>query len=370
MPRARPARVRGDACPDPPPDAVAPEPPPVARTQPAPVRNAPAVVAPAPVVHRAAPVTRAQPVQQPAATPKRRRKSKPVAKSKPVSGPSRRRPLRLAGATRPRASSARRARAADELDRGLLAFAGFALLLVALGGAVLLGVARRQLLAGGARAVLRLRTCGEAATSPVTYTLVGTAGANGWFTSNVTVSWMVDQRTREHSTVQLPSRSRLKGRRRASARATLHVGHASRARSSRSRSTRRRRPVSPARLLVRRTRMVGSTIRSRGLSAARTPSQGSRAAALDLLRCRHRIGGSLGYVHGRRRQYQPQPASGFKYDATPPTTSSSVERPPDGKGWYRKPVTVSFAGTDLTSGIAACTARRGTPGRTSRTPRS
>ena len=31
-------------------------------------------------------------------------------------------------------------------------------------------------------------------------------------------------------------------------------------------------------------------------------------------------------------------------------------RSPDGKGWYRKPLTVSFAGTDLTSGIAACTA--------------
>ena len=29
---------------------------------------------------------------------------------------------------------------------------------------------------------------------------------------------------------------------------------------------------------------------------------------------------------------------------------------PDGKGWYRKPVTVSFAGTDATSGVAACTA--------------
>ena len=51
------------------------------------------------------------------------------------------------------------------------------------------------------------------------------------------------------------------------------------------------------------------------------------------------------------------PASfAFKYDATPPTVSPSVDRPPDGKGWYRKPVTVSFAGSDATSGVAACTA--------------
>ena len=46
----------------------------------------------------------------------------------------------------------------------------------------------------------------------------------------------------------------------------------------------------------------------------------------------------------------------LKYDATPPTVSPSLDRPPDGKGWYRKPVTVTFAGADLTSGIAACTA--------------
>lgn len=47
---------------------------------------------------------------------------------------------------------------------------------------------------------------------------------------------------------------------------------------------------------------------------------------------------------------------GFKYDATPPAVTPSVDRPPDGHGWYRKPLTVSFAGADVTSGIAACTA--------------
>lgn len=46
----------------------------------------------------------------------------------------------------------------------------------------------------------------------------------------------------------------------------------------------------------------------------------------------------------------------LKYDATPPAVTASPDRKPDGHGWYRKPVTVSFAGTDATSGIAACTA--------------
>ncbi len=47
---------------------------------------------------------------------------------------------------------------------------------------------------------------------------------------------------------------------------------------------------------------------------------------------------------------------GFKYDATPPAVTASPDRKPDGKGWYRKPFTVSFAGTDATSGIATCSA--------------
>lgn len=46
---------------------------------------------------------------------------------------------------------------------------------------------------------------------------------------------------------------------------------------------------------------------------------------------------------------------GFKYDATAPAVTPSVDRAPDKRGWYRKPLTVSFAGTDATSGVAACT---------------
>ena len=46
----------------------------------------------------------------------------------------------------------------------------------------------------------------------------------------------------------------------------------------------------------------------------------------------------------------------LKYDATAPAVKPTVDRPPDGRGWYRKPLTVSFAGADATSGIASCTA--------------
>jgi hypothetical protein len=45
----------------------------------------------------------------------------------------------------------------------------------------------------------------------------------------------------------------------------------------------------------------------------------------------------------------------LKFDATPPAATAAAERPPDGKGWYRKPVTVRFTGSDGASGVASCT---------------
>jgi len=41
-------------------------------------------------------------------------------------------------------------------------------------------------------------------------------------------------------------------------------------------------------------------------------------------------------------------------DATPPTVSVVPDRPPDANGWYNKPVTYAFVGTDPTSGIQSC----------------
>jgi hypothetical protein len=46
----------------------------------------------------------------------------------------------------------------------------------------------------------------------------------------------------------------------------------------------------------------------------------------------------------------------FKIDKDAPiVTGSSPDRAPNGNGWYNAPVTVSFTGTDATSGIASCT---------------
>ena len=44
----------------------------------------------------------------------------------------------------------------------------------------------------------------------------------------------------------------------------------------------------------------------------------------------------------------------IKLDRTPPAVTATPERAADANGWYNQPVTVAFAGTDATSGIAAC----------------
>jgi hypothetical protein len=44
----------------------------------------------------------------------------------------------------------------------------------------------------------------------------------------------------------------------------------------------------------------------------------------------------------------------IKLDKTAPTAAAVPARQPDANGWYNQPVTVSFAGTDATSGIASC----------------
>jgi hypothetical protein len=48
-------------------------------------------------------------------------------------------------------------------------------------------------------------------------------------------------------------------------------------------------------------------------------------------------------------------AFGFKYDGTAPHVTNAVAvRAPDQAGWYNRPVTFAFLGTDATAGIASC----------------
>ena len=49
-------------------------------------------------------------------------------------------------------------------------------------------------------------------------------------------------------------------------------------------------------------------------------------------------------------------AFGFKYDGTAPVANATAGRPADANGWYNHALTVSFAGSDATSGLQACPA--------------
>ncbi len=44
----------------------------------------------------------------------------------------------------------------------------------------------------------------------------------------------------------------------------------------------------------------------------------------------------------------------IRRDATPPVVSANPSRSPDANGWYNHPLTVSFIGTDATSGLGSC----------------
>jgi hypothetical protein len=46
----------------------------------------------------------------------------------------------------------------------------------------------------------------------------------------------------------------------------------------------------------------------------------------------------------------------LRYDATAPTAEAKTDRKPDANGWFNHPVTVSFVGTDPTSGVDSCAA--------------
>ena len=45
---------------------------------------------------------------------------------------------------------------------------------------------------------------------------------------------------------------------------------------------------------------------------------------------------------------------GFQYDETGPVVTATPSRNPDSNGWYNHALSVSFAGTDATSGIDSC----------------
>jgi hypothetical protein len=55
-------------------------------------------------------------------------------------------------------------------------------------------------------------------------------------------------------------------------------------------------------------------------------------------------------------------AFGFKYDATSPAVTAAPDRPMDANGWFNHPLSVTFTGSDATSGVEGCDAPKGYSG--------
>ena len=209
--------------------------------------------------------------------------------------------------------------AVDELDRGLLAIAGIALLLVALGGAVLLGVARRQLTRsqGSACGCLRALLANAAARpsdSPSWY-----GRPNGWFTSNVTVRWEFSEQPND--TTGCPSAELITAEGANTRHCTCPVllGHG--------------RESTVVSIKIDKTAPAGV-----GGSLARGPdsdgwynhpvaaSFGGQDAVSGIAGCSaptyagadSALGGALGHVHRHAGNTSTAASVGFKYDATPP----------------------------------------------------
>jgi hypothetical protein len=138
---------------------------------------------------------------------------------------------------------------------------------------------RRLLISAFALASLALpaAAAGDSGRS-ITYTLTGTAGANGWYTTNVHVAWTVTPPPETETPGCLP------------------------------------------------TTLTSDT-------------------AGTQLTC------SATWINPDEAQTR---SVTVKIDKTAPTVTATPSRPPDANGWYTKPVTISFSGTDATSGLGAC----------------
>ena len=194
------------------------------------------------------------------------------------------------------------------------------------------------------------------ATPTVSFNMTGTVGTNGWFRSNVTIHWTVTeiQNVTSSSGCELGQLVTTEGQ--TSHTCTVYfVGGSSQATATPkidktapavSGATPARAPDSNGWY----NRPVGVAFSGSdgvsGIASCAAPSYGSGDGALVS------VAGTCTDVAGNTST-----PVGFtlNYDATPPAVTATPDRAPDGNGWYRKPLTVTFNGADATSGVESCT---------------
>ncbi len=191
----------------------------------------------------------------------------------------------------------------------------------------------------------------------VTPAITGTPGDNGWYTSNVTVNWLIeDPESSSSRRADAKPRRSLRTRRARRSHARRRATAARRRSASRSRSTRHHPSanVTPSRSAdangwynhTLTVTFAGSDAMS-GLDSC-TPSasySGPDSANASVSgSCRDKAGNTT-------------PTSlALNYDATAPSNlGGSPSRGPNKNDWYNHALTVTFQGNDATSGVAGCT---------------
>jgi len=191
--------------------------------------------------------------------------------------------------------------------------------------------------------------------APIPQCSPGTAGCSGWFTGNVTVSWTYDAagvtqtagcNVRTITTDGISSQS-------------CEVWYGD---SSFARTVTIRRDATPPQVTGSAfergpdadgwyNRPVAVTFSgtdaTSGLASCDRPTHsGPDATSLQLSGTCRDVAGNTSTAA----------TVALRYDATPPAVSAAPDRAPDAKGWYRRPLTVTFSGTDSISGVASCAA--------------
>jgi hypothetical protein len=348
--------------------APSPDPPPLPPPKTEPVQPTVTVVVQAPVV-TPTPVRHSTPV---AKAPAQRVKPKPApapakAKVKRVVKPKASKPVPVVRPPHDRnrvplvAFTPSPSPAADSIDRDLLALAGFGLLLVAIGGAVVLFAARRQLalaMLGALALVALVPAAGEAAApyAPVPTCSPGPADCSAWHAGDVSISWQYEPGWTAINCNSLPVLADTSGVDR-----MCSVSYGPNGTDTYARTVTVKRDATPPQITGANPSRApdsngwfnhslsvafsGADTTS-GIASCTNPSYDTGDGASVS------VSGSCTDAAGNTSTA----GFGFKYDATPPVVTPSADRKPDANGWYRKPVTFSFAGTDPTSGIGACSA--------------
>lgn len=188
----------------------------------------------------------------------------------------------------------------------------------------------------------------------VSYTLSGTAGSNGWYRSNVTIRWSAtDPEGVTSSTCVIAQLVATEGAATYTCTATSHGGTATgqvtlkidKSPPQVSAAAPGRAPDAngwynhPVGISVSGADAT-SGIESCDQPTYAGPDSGSAAVAAS---CRDVAGNTA------------STSVALNYDSTAPAATAAPDRAPDGNGWYRKPLTVTFSGADATSGIDSCT---------------